>query len=123
MEIAQARQLATTIPEHQRAALAAAQERYMYFTGVYTDAPAVDHIAHDRAAFAHLLVFAADGRPSLSDARCAEFMAAITGLPHEWCLAWDEVEFVNEHGEGFFEKQRRLQASNLLEAQHREQTA
>ena len=123
MAIAQARQLAATIPEHQRAALAAAHERYMYFTGVYTDAPAVDHIAHDRAAFAHLLVFAADGRPSLSDARCAEFMAAITGLPHEWCLAWDDVEFVNEHGEGFFEKQRRLQASNLLEAQHREQTA
>ena len=123
MDIAQARQLAATIPQEQQAILAAAHERYMYFTGVYTDRPTVDHIAEDRAAFAHLLMFAADGRPSLSDERCAEFMAAVTGLPRDWCDAWEEVEFLREHGEGFYEKRRRLHASNLLEAQHREQTA
>jgi hypothetical protein len=123
MDIEHARQLATLIPTHQQLALADAHERYMYFTGVYTDRPSVDRIAEDRAAFPHLLVFTGDGRPSLSDEPCAEFMAAVTGLPREWCLAWDEIEFVNEHGEGFVEKQRRLQASNLLEAQHREQTA
>lgn len=111
MEIAQARQLVVNIPEYQQAELAAAHERYMYFTGVYTGAPAIDHIAKDRAAFAHLLVFSADGRPSLSDERCAEFMAAVTGLPREWCFAWDEIEFVKEHGEGFFEKQVRRQES------------
>ena len=123
MDIAQARQLAASIREDQRATLAAAHERYMYFAGVYTDRPAVNHIAEDRAAFTHLLMFTADGRPSLSDERCAEFMTAITGLPREWCLAWDEIEFVKEHGEGFFEKQRRRQESNLLAAQHTEQTA
>ena len=37
--------------------------------------------------------------------RCAEFVSAITGLPHEWCLARDEVEFANAHGENFIDKQ------------------
>lgn len=114
MEISQARQLATLIPQDQQAVLAAAHERYMYFTGVYTDHPEVDRIAEDRAAFPHLLVFTDDGRPSLSDERCAEFMAVVTGLPRDWCLAWDEIEFVNEHGEDFFEKQRRRQESKRL---------
>lgn len=114
MEITQARQLAEVIPEDQQAALAAARERYMYFTGVYTDRPAEDHVAQDRAAFGHLLAFSEDGRPSLSDERCAEFMAALTGLPREWCLAWEEIEFVNEHGEGFVEKQFRRQESTRL---------
>jgi len=123
MDISQARQLAASIPQDQQAALAAAHERYMYFASVYTDQPAVDRIAEDRAAFPYLLAFAADGRPFLSDERCAEFMAAVTGLPREWCLAWDEIEFVNEHGEGFFEKQRRRQESDRLAEQHMEQTA
>lgn len=99
MDISQARQLAATIPQDQQAVLATAHERYMYFTGVYTDKPEVDHIAEDRAAFPHLLVFTDDGRPSLSDERCAEFMAAVTGLSQGWCLAWEAIEFVNEHGE------------------------
>lgn len=114
METSQARQLAALIPKDQQAVLEAAHERYMYFTGVYTDRPEVDRIAEDRAAFPHLLVFTEDGRPSLSDERCAEFMAAVTGLPRDWCLAWDEIEFVNEHGEDFFEKQRRRQESKRL---------
>ena len=117
MDTSQARQLAASLPKDQQAALAAAHERYMYFTGVYTDQPAVDHIVEDRVAFAHLLVFTGDGRPSLSDERCAEFMAAVTGLPREWCLAWDEIEFVSEHGEGFVEKQLRRQESERLEAE------
>lgn len=114
MHIDQARQLTASISESHRVALADAHERYMYFAGVYTDRPAVDRTAEDRAAFPHLLVFTDDGRPSLSDERCAEFMAAVTGLPREWCLAWEEVEFVNEHGEGFVEKQLRLQESARL---------
>ena len=45
MDISQARQLAESIPRDQQAVLAAANERYMYFAGVYTDQPAVDRIA------------------------------------------------------------------------------
>lgn len=123
MDISHARSLAASVPEAQRAELAAAHERYMYFTGVYTDRPAVDRISQDRAAFPHLLAFAPDGRPSLSDERCTEFMAAVTGLPRDWCAAWEEVEFVGEHGAGFVETQRRLQASSLLAAQHTEKPA
>ncbi len=115
MDISQARQLAESIPRDQQAVLAAANERYMYFAGVYTDQPEADHRAEDRAAFSHLLAFTGDGRPSLSDERCAEFMAAVTGLPREWCLAWDEIEFVREHGEDFFEKQLRRQESTRLD--------
>ena len=114
MDISQARQLAESISQDQQAVLAAAHKRYMHFTGVYTDQPEVDHRTEDRAAFRHLLAFTSDGRPALSDERCAEFMAAVTGLPHEWCLAWDEIEFINEHGEDFFEKQLRHQESNRL---------
>ena len=37
LDIAQARQVAALISANQQAALAAAHERYMYFTGVHTD--------------------------------------------------------------------------------------
>lgn len=59
--------LERTLSAEDRDALAAANDRYMYFVGVYTDHPVVDHRSEDRAAFAHLLVFTDDGRPSLSD--------------------------------------------------------
>ncbi|TYC51429.1 hypothetical protein ETQ85_24395 [Zoogloea oleivorans] len=107
MDIQQARQIVVAVPEAQRAILADAHDRYMYFTGVYTDRPAINHIAEDRALFAHLLKFTDDGRPSLSDERCAEFMAAITGLPLDWCLSWDEVEFIETHGEDVYAKHDR----------------
>lgn len=107
MDIQQARQIVATIPETHRTILSDAHDRYMYFTGVYTDRPAVDHIAEDRSVFPHLLAFTDDGRPSLSDERCAEFMAAITGLPRDLCLAWDENEFIETHGENIYAKQNR----------------
>lgn len=107
MDIQQARQIVVAIPEAQQAILADAHDRYMYFTGVYTDRPTIDHIAEDRVAFRHLLVFTDDGRPSLSDERCAEFMAAITGLPRDLCLAWDENEFIETHGEDIYAEQDR----------------
>jgi len=108
--IAHARQLVESIPQDKQAVLAAAHERYMYFAGVYTDTSpefSAKRINEDRARFAHLLKFTDDGRPSLSDERCAEFMAAVTGLPRDWCLAWDEVEFIETHGEDIYAKQDR----------------
>lgn len=108
--------LPSPIPVNAHAALAAAHDRYMYFAGVYTGRPVVDHVAADRTAFAQLLVFTTDGRPSLSEERCAEFMAAITGLPREWCAAWDASAFDATHGEGFADKRARLQDSDALEA-------
>lgn len=108
MNIEHARQVTGAVPDEQRAALSAAHDRYMYFTGVYTDAGlSAEQIAEDRARFAHLLKFTDDGRPSLSDERCAEFMAAITCLPLDWCLAWDGVEFIETHGEDIYAKQDR----------------
>lgn len=112
MEVVDARQMLKAIPRDKRAALAAAHDRYMYFAGVYTDRNpefSVEQIAEDRTRFAHLLKFTDDGRPALSDERCAEFMVAVTGLPREWCLAWDEVEFIETHGEDVYAKQDRKQ--------------
>ncbi len=105
-----ARQLAESIPQDKQAVLAVAHERYMYFTGVYTDTHpefSAERINEDRARFTYLLKFTDDGRPSLSNERCAEFVAAVTGLPREWCLAWDEVEFIDAHGEDIYAKQDR----------------
>lgn len=117
MDIAQARQLIASISKDQHAVLAAAHDRYMYFAGVYTDTHpdfSAGQIAEDRARFAYLLAFTEDGRPSLSDERCAEFMSAVTGLPRDWCMAWNEVDFIETHGEDFFEKQLRRQESERL---------
>jgi hypothetical protein len=114
MDITQARQLVSFLTQDEQAGLAAAHERYMYFTGVYTDQPKADRTVEDREAFPHLLVFTEDGRPSLSDERCSKFMAAVTGLPLEWCSAWDEIEFVSMHGERFVEKQLRIRESTRL---------
>jgi hypothetical protein len=110
MNSTDARQVLKAVATDQRAALASAHDRYMRFTGVYTDTDpsySEEQITEDRARFAYLLKFTGDGRPSLSDQRCAEFMAAITGLPLDWCLAWDEVEFIETHGEDIYAKQDR----------------
>lgn len=111
-------QVIASIPAEMRTSLAEAHERYFYFAGVYTDRPKVDSVAQDRVTFQHLLQFTADGRPSISDELCADFMAAITGLPRDWCVAVEAAEFANEHGEGFFDKLKRLQDSASLEAMH-----
>jgi len=116
MNTSKARRLVSLMPQDVHATLAAAHDRYMYFAGVYTDRPAVDHIAQDRLAFPQLLRFTEDGLPSLSDERRTEFMCAVTGLPREWCAAWEEVQVVNVHSEDFFGKQARRQASAILEA-------
>ena len=102
MTIEHARQVINAVSEKQRAALSAAHERYMHFAGDDTVAVrrvSVEQVAEDRARFVHLLKFTDDGWPSLSDERCAEFMAAITELPRELCLAWGEVEFFETHTE------------------------
>lgn len=121
MDMRQAREV-IAVSSDKQAALAAAHDRYMCFCGVYTAEPEDDHVAEDRAAFPGLLAHTADGRPSLSDERCADFMVAMTGLPREWCLAWDEVAFVEEHGEDFVEKQLKRQASERLAAEFEEMT-
>jgi hypothetical protein len=114
MDSTQAREILNTLSSSERAALSDAHLRYMHFTGVYTSDISNAVIAQDRATYPHLLKFDEAGRPSLSDQRCADFMVALTGLPREWCFAWDEVDFVETHGEDFFEMQFKLQESDRL---------
>ncbi|WP_321966981.1 hypothetical protein [Burkholderia cepacia] len=117
MDTQQARRIVSEIPEAHHETLRNAHLRYMHFTGVYSGDIPPDQIERDRASYPHLLKENTDGVPALSDKRCADFMAAITGLSREWCLAWDEVEFVEMHGEEFFETQFKLQESARLRAQ------
>jgi hypothetical protein len=114
METSEARKIVHGLSAADRVTLSSAHSRYMHFTGVYTGEVSADVIAEDRATFAHVLKWDDEGRPSLSDQRCADFMAAITGLARESCLAWDEVDFVDTHGEDFFEAQHKLQESDRL---------
>jgi hypothetical protein len=104
MDITTAREIVDALPEKTQDTLREAHLRYMHFTGVYTGDVSDAQIAADRAAFPHLLMSTADGRPSLSDHRCADFMVAISGLSREWCLAWDEVDFCDTHGEDYVGK-------------------
>ena len=112
-----ARKIIAAVPHEKQDVLAAAYERYMCFCGVNDPEPGVNHVAEDRTVFHHLLVYAENGDPLLSDERCADFMVAVSGLPREWCLAWDEVAFADEHGEDFVENQTKRQESNRLEVE------
>lgn len=124
MKPAEAKQIIATIPAEQQAVLAEAYNRYMHFTGVWCgDGFPEAQIAADRAAYPHLLKYAENGMPALSDKRCAEFMAAVSGLPVEWCLAWDAAEFEREHGNwddlvAKSKQAEKLAVSDALETQH-----
>lgn len=93
MKMNEARAVLAALPEGSRRLRSAAHDRYMYFAGVYTDRAGATLATADRAAFGQLLQFTPDGRPSISDERCARFMAAFSGLPTHWCLAWEAMQF------------------------------
>jgi hypothetical protein len=102
METDVANAIPAIVPLADCAALAAAYNRYMHFTGVWSPchgSSSPEQIAADRATYPNLLKFTENGLPSLSDERCAEFMSAVSGFPFDLCLAWDAVEFENEHGD------------------------
>lgn len=82
----------------QRDALENAHWRYMAFAGLISDDEYQKQAEEDRARYPHLLKFTPDGTPVISDQRTADFMVAVTGLPRDWCLAWDESDFYETHG-------------------------
>jgi hypothetical protein len=114
MDTEKARAIVDGLSIQDQDALRAAHLRYMHFTGVFTGDVSDEQIVQDRKAFPHLLKCDAEGRPSISDQRCADFMVALTGLSRELCLAWDEVDFIETHGEDFFETQLKQQESDRL---------
>jgi hypothetical protein len=86
-------------------ALETAHWRYMCFAGISSLGEKSDRQAEaDRLAFAHLQKFDEDGRPCISDERAAAFMSAVSGLPRDWCMAWDEYDFCNLHGKDYMEQ-------------------
>lgn len=93
MNIQIAKGILASIPTDRRNALEAAHWRYMCFTGITSiDQASDDQAVIDRTNYPHLLKFTIDGQASLSNDRCAEFMSLVSGMPREWCAAWDEYE-------------------------------
>lgn len=98
MNIEIAQSIVAALTDDQRGLLEAAHWRYMAFAGVIQDSEYQQQAKADREAYPHLLKFKADGEPSVSTERAADFMAAVTGLARDWCVTWDEHDFYETHG-------------------------
>lgn len=69
--------------------LQAANLRYHNFLG---HGGALDEQAlQDRAMYPHLLTFSPAGEGCVSDEKSIEFLMAVTGLPREFCVVYDEA--------------------------------
>jgi hypothetical protein len=100
MHHSQATDILDELAPEQRAALETAHDRYRCFARVSSfDAESDRQAEADRATYAHLLLPDKDGRPCVSQKRAADFMAAVTGMPAQWCVAWDEHAFHQLHGD------------------------
>lgn len=126
MKTEEAKHILASISTDQQTLLSDAHSRYMLFTRIWDDnrdAARQAQVAADRAAYPHLLEYSSEGRPSISDAMIGEFMHVVSGLPVEWCLAFDAVDFEKEHGlsfEEFAQRAKKREISARLEAEHDE---
>ena len=98
MNIETAQGTLATLTQDQLDTLENAHWRYMAFAGVVLHSDYVAQAIDDQKTFPDLLKFDANGKPVTSDQRAADFMVAVTGMPRDWCLAWDEHDFYETHG-------------------------
>jgi len=75
-------------------------ERYFYFAGMmpFADDACREQAEKDRIEFSEFLVKTQSGGPQIDNEHIATFMNNVSGLPLEWCQAWDEVDFSVTHG-------------------------
>lgn len=95
MTLPEARKIVASIPSpDHHLELDAALSRYWTFVGMYAsdELEPEEQTLADRADFPHLFLTTEDGKPIASDVNCADFMVAVTGMPWDWCRAWDEVK-------------------------------
>lgn len=85
------------IPTEQREVLRLAHLRFLRFAGICRDKEFRKQVAADRALFPHYRATEA-GEAALQDDHIAGFMSEICGLPREWCLAADRIDFVFAYG-------------------------
>lgn len=98
MQIEVAENFVAGLTLEQRDSLEATHWRYMAFAGVILDDQYQEQATADQQAYPHLLKYDAAGRSVVSSERAADFMAAVTGMARDWCLAWDEHDFYETHG-------------------------
>lgn len=85
--------------EEQLRALDEAHWRYMSLIGIVSDVLPAEVVAGDVTRFPEMIKRDKDGLAIFTDADCEVFMAAITGLPREFCTAWKDKDFYELHGE------------------------
>lgn len=98
MLIEAAQELIEGLSHDQRDLLENSHCRYMAFAYVIHNDAYASQAAEDRKSYAHLLKFNEDDLPAVLVQRASEFMAAVSGLPVEWCRAWDAYDFYETHG-------------------------
>lgn len=82
----------------QLEALEAAYWRYISLTGLVSDVLPAEQVEADKAAYPQF-VRTVNNMPVFNDAECVVFMAAISGLPSEYCEAWKDKDYFELHGE------------------------
>ncbi len=99
MIIETAQSILKNLTQSQRELLEHSHFRYLAFTHLILDDAYASQAEADRQAYPHLLKFdEATKQPIVSAQRTAEFMSAVSGLPFEWCEAWDAHDFYETHG-------------------------
>lgn len=98
MKLEEVQQILAGLTQSQRSTLEAAHWRYMAFAGVVLDDEYQVQAKADQETYPQLLKHDAAGISVVSGNRAADFMSTVTGLPRDWCLAWDEHDFFETHG-------------------------
>lgn len=93
MDMETALTIVNALTQEQRAMLEKAQWRYLAFSHAMLEAEHDEQAKEDRKAFPEFLEFNTDGLPTVSGKNAADFMAAVTGMPRNWCEAWDTHDF------------------------------
>lgn len=94
----EAHELIAGLSQDQRDLLKKSHRRYLSFAYVGADEEHAAQAEEDREAFPQLLHFNQARQSVVSGKRASEFMAAVTSLPVEWCLAWDAHQFFETFG-------------------------
>lgn len=100
MDIVAAKAILKSVDEKTLMLLKANHERYFYFAGTTPSPDDESRIQaeNDRLKFPEFLLKTSTGAAQIASEHIAGFMVAVSGLPMELCLAWDEYDFNVTHG-------------------------
>ena len=100
MDRVTAKEILASLDQDALTLLETIHARYFYFAGMMpiVDDACREQAEKDRVEFSQLLVKTQSGAPQITNEHIATFMNSVSGLPLDWCQAWDEVDFGVTHG-------------------------